>query len=205
MRFLSRRLARITAVLALAIASSAAAGNTLTFQNVTFSTTDQGGGKLELTISNALNANGDWAGINYLESFALDIGGTWTSASSAGWTFMDGGLSNGASLGCNGKGSGYACFYQPTTPFALSNDMVFDILFTGGTADFSLPHLKVDFWILSSQSKSTGSLLSQDIPLATTPLPAALPLFGTALGAMGLLGWYRRRKVGESRRYVFDQ
>ena len=98
-------------------------------------------------------------------------------------------------LGCNGNGSNYACFYHPTTPFALTNNMVFDIFFAGGTADFSLPHLKVDFWILSFQSKSTGSLLSQDIPLAATPLPAALPLFITGLGAMGLLGWYRRRKA----------
>jgi len=27
-----------------------------------------------------------------------------------------------------------------------------------------------------------------------TPLPAALPLFATSLGAMGLLGWRRKRK-----------
>jgi hypothetical protein len=30
--------------------------------------------------------------------------------------------------------------------------------------------------------------------VATTPLPAALPLFATGLGAMGLLGWRRKRK-----------
>ena len=30
--------------------------------------------------------------------------------------------------------------------------------------------------------------------LATTPIPAALPLFGTGLGALGLLGWRRKRK-----------
>ena len=28
-----------------------------------------------------------------------------------------------------------------------------------------------------------------------TPLPAALPLFGTGLGMMGLLGWRRKRKA----------
>ena len=28
-----------------------------------------------------------------------------------------------------------------------------------------------------------------------TPLPAALPLFATGLGAMGLLGWRRKRKA----------
>jgi len=30
--------------------------------------------------------------------------------------------------------------------------------------------------------------------IGTTPLPAALPLFATGLGAMGLFGWRRRRK-----------
>jgi len=29
---------------------------------------------------------------------------------------------------------------------------------------------------------------------AATPLPAALPLFSTGLGALGLLGWRRKRK-----------
>lgn len=32
-----------------------------------------------------------------------------------------------------------------------------------------------------------------EVPLSTTPLPAALPLFG--LGAMGLFGWRRKRKT----------
>jgi hypothetical protein len=31
-------------------------------------------------------------------------------------------------------------------------------------------------------------------PVSTTPLPAALPLFATSLGLMGLLGWRRRRR-----------
>jgi hypothetical protein len=31
--------------------------------------------------------------------------------------------------------------------------------------------------------------------IATTPLPAALPLFATGLGALGLLGWRRKRKA----------
>jgi hypothetical protein len=32
-----------------------------------------------------------------------------------------------------------------------------------------------------------------------TPLPAALPLFATGLGAMGLLGWRRKRKNAAAR------
>jgi hypothetical protein len=31
--------------------------------------------------------------------------------------------------------------------------------------------------------------------LTTTPLPAALPLFATGLGGLGLLGWRRKRKL----------
>jgi hypothetical protein len=33
-------------------------------------------------------------------------------------------------------------------------------------------------------------------PAATTPIPAALPLFITGLGAMGVFGWRRKRKSG---------
>ena len=32
-------------------------------------------------------------------------------------------------------------------------------------------------------------------PLSSTPLPAALPLFATNLGGLGLLGWRRKRKA----------
>jgi hypothetical protein len=35
--------------------------------------------------------------------------------------------------------------------------------------------------------------------VASTPLPAALPLFATGLGAMGLLGWRRKRKNAAAR------
>jgi hypothetical protein len=35
-----------------------------------------------------------------------------------------------------------------------------------------------------------------DVPVAaTTPLPAALPLFATGIGAMGFIGWRRKRKA----------
>jgi hypothetical protein len=43
-----------------------------------------------------------------------------------------------------------------------------------------------------------GSAADQSFTIeieATTPLPAALPLFATGLGALGLLGWRRKKKV----------
>jgi hypothetical protein len=39
-----------------------------------------------------------------------------------------------------------------------------------------------------------GAPTTLSAPLSATPLPAALPLFATGLGALGLLGWRRRRK-----------
>jgi hypothetical protein len=37
--------------------------------------------------------------------------------------------------------------------------------------------------------------VSGDTITTATPLPAALPLFATGLGGLGLLGWRRKRKV----------
>jgi hypothetical protein len=40
----------------------------------------------------------------------------------------------------------------------------------------------------------SNSPITLDIPVGTTPIPAALPLFATGLGALGLFGWRRKRK-----------
>ncbi len=37
-----------------------------------------------------------------------------------------------------------------------------------------------------------GSMLVRSAPVATTPIPAALPLFASALGGLGFFGWRRR-------------
>ena len=41
----------------------------------------------------------------------------------------------------------------------------------------------------------TETITLEGTGVATTPLPAALPLFATGLGGLGLLGWRRKRKV----------
>jgi DNA-binding transcriptional LysR family regulator len=41
----------------------------------------------------------------------------------------------------------------------------------------------------------TASHISHRLQVAAIPLPAALPLFATGLGALGLLGWRRKRKA----------
>ena len=67
--------------------------------------------------------------------------------------------------------------------------------FSGAPTGFSLAFIDVptsggllsftDFSDLNLSAVSTGS---------QTPLPAAFPLFATGLGALGLLGWRRKRK-----------
>ena len=42
---------------------------------------------------------------------------------------------------------------------------------------------------------ASGSVRSGEWTMTTTPLPAALPLFATGIGALGLLGWRRKRKA----------
>jgi hypothetical protein len=43
-------------------------------------------------------------------------------------------------------------------------------------------------------SELTEAFFASDVD-PVVPLPAALPLFATGLGALGLLGWRRKRKV----------
>ena len=42
---------------------------------------------------------------------------------------------------------------------------------------------------------AASSITVSSEPVGTTPLPATLPLFATGLGALGLLGWRRKRKA----------
>jgi hypothetical protein len=63
----------------------------------------------------------------------------------------------------------------------------------GGVEDYA--HIGASgYWndIANTQSLS-GYIIEYDT-VGTTPLPAALPLFASGVGALGLLGWRRKRK-----------
>lgn len=54
--------------------------------------------------------------------------------------------------------------------------------------------LSTDSGQQSAQGHS-GVWTCEDCGMPSTPLPAALPLFATGLGGLGLFGWRRKRKV----------
>jgi hypothetical protein len=49
---------------------------------------------------------------------------------------------------------------------------------------------------INNSSDAWGvDVITYDVPSSATPIPAALPLFTTGLGVMGLLGWRRKKKA----------
>ena len=69
--------------------------------------------------------------------------------------------------------------------------------FSGPTFVFLLSD---DVTVTPDEATANGIALSNTVGVwsiagVSTPLPAALPLFATGLGAMGLFGWRRKRKA----------
>jgi hypothetical protein len=89
-----------------------------------------------------------------------------------------------------GVESGACCITLPST----DPDFYLQILTVTTTPAFNqLGYLTADgSYFYSAIGTSGGSVTVT--PVSTTPLPAALPLFATGLGAMGLFGWRRKRK-----------
>ena len=77
-----------------------------------------------------------------------------------------------------------------------------------GIGDYAVASLLI---VLPPFHFGEGQLSQSATGFAATPLPAALPLFGTGLGGLGLLGWRRKRKVpagiavGRSMKTMQDQ
>jgi hypothetical protein len=84
-------------------------------------------------------------------------------------------------------------------PLSLGLEIFADssIFSTINTADYSnTAQLFFDFTEAGAffSADSGHNYSSAAIGPSTTPIPAALPLFATGLGALGLLGWRRKRK-----------
>lgn len=66
-----------------------------------------------------------------------------------------------------------------------------------GWVGFILTDGTFDTLLFHNNGGGTQGFTIDNIRVATvvTPLPAALPLYGTGLGLMGLFGWWRRRRA----------
>ena len=80
------------------------------------------------------------------------------------------------------------------------------LLLTNGTFNFRVYDYVDTFnnygdqlaWFVSSGYNPAIITVSATISMSETPLPVALPLFASGLGALGLFGWRKKRKTGEA-------
>jgi hypothetical protein len=89
----------------------------------------------------------------------------------------------------NFLGFGLGCVTSPRNPCTT------DFAFTpqsAGLHDFTFRMTAV---LSDSNFVQTTDLSVSGTGINATPLPAALPLFASGLGALGLLGWRRKRKA----------
>ena len=77
----------------------------------------------------------------------------------------------------------------------------FGLFTTGGFATPGSQHpdftqsFEFGYLTLSNAAGLTANFDNLSITVTQTPLPGALPLFATGLGALGLLGWRRKKKA----------
>ena len=99
------------------------------------------------------------------QSLAIEAGGP--SSNFGGSTIVL--CTAGSNNICGDEGSGVVQFFGTFTTLSWANP------------------LYEDYYLLTVGDEGLA-------PVGTTPLPAALPLFASGLGALGLFGWRRKRK-----------
>ena len=202
-----------------ALTSDHCTGNCLTVGSPsagTVTVTDNGTGTLHYAVTlntgfGIINTGGQ-GGIGASFGFNLDKtpvtltnlvtpGATFSLIStSAGSIHVDGFGDFAFGLNCNSCGSG------ASNPDFTTNAIAFDITAAGGlfltpppTGDVTVsaggsPNAFFALDVFSTVTGNTGPV-DASTPTSAVPLPGALPLFATGLGALGLLGWRRKRKA----------
>lgn len=186
-----KRAISIGAIVAASLAASSAHAQ-LTFQGVTF-TPSWAGNVLTLEVD-AANATDDWADANFIGALQIKDIGSWTNVSMTGpglagtWAIVGDEL--GAN-GCEGGSGGVQRICASGTPVALTDNMIFQFTFTGGTQAISAaPHVKVQMFETLTSDRKIGSLMSLDVPtVSAIPEPGT---YAMLLGGLGILALARR-------------
>ena len=177
---------------------------TCTNQGV-FGTVNITGGGTSLIYAFDVTDGGDLhqGGGNSIDALLLDVGGTisTTTFSNTSFSFSHDSSPNSGGLGtftdaytCTDPSSGgNACGAAVTVTFTGTN-LVANFTTTNGNQIFAGADITCQATGASCSNDPNFATGSVGATLAATPLPAALPLFATGLGGLGLLGWRRKRK-----------
>lgn len=177
-----KKVITVFAVVAAGLGFCSVAHAQTTFQGVTF-TPSYSGNVLTLEID-AANPTGGWASANFIGALQIKSIGSWSSVSMTGpgaassWTLAPEELT---SDGCQGGALGIqrACAFGSLVP--LTDNMIFTFTFTGGTQDFSFPHIKVLLFEDANGTQKLGSLTVGNVPAIPEPSVYVLLLGGLAV------------------------
>ena len=145
------------------------------FVDLTGQANNQPFGGLEQTITTT-------AGTNYTLTFALGASTAWNIGSLAG-----------SALTASATGSVLLASQLFTAPTPSTDNQ-----WTTETLSFTADSASTTIEFLGDSANISSRYIGLDdvdVELATTPLPAALPLFASGLGALGLFGWRKKRKA----------
>ncbi len=178
--FMKSKLLGLMALVSLVLALSGGAASAVTFDwsttgptgSGTFTATDDGSGQYTIT-----DITGTFEGYNITE---LSLPGTYYNDNLLFYPV----LPDSPQLDSSGVS------FLAADPGNALSAYAFNLNFQ---ADSGYGYTTV-FFPLSFLGNSYGGIDTFAASTSVTPLPAALPLFATGIGAMGLLGWRRKRK-----------
>jgi hypothetical protein len=136
---------------------------------------------------------------NYTQSGTLNVTMDFTEYNSSNAIIATGSLTetatytakySGTDLGCSGKnGSGQTdCIDWTGAATGVGGSVTIPVALGTTTLDVTL--YNAQDWSITPKISFT-----EQYGTSPVPLPATLPLFASGLGALGLLGWHRKRKA----------